>query len=87
MNKDTTSAILSSKNIAKKFKSIPKASTKPAPHVIKKPGSKTELVDKVPKFTTVPHEYQNQCRNKSVGEIMDLKLCCKGYGEPIKRCV
>ena len=69
--------------IAKKFESIPKAP--PKPHVVKMLGSKTELVDKVPKFTAVPNEYHNLCRNKSVGEIIDLKLCGKGYSTLPKR--
>jgi hypothetical protein len=85
MSKDTTSAILSSKSIAKKFKGIPTTSTKPAPHGRNKHGSTTDLVDNVPKFTTVPNEYQNVCRNISVNEIMDLKLCGKGYGKSLIR--
>jgi hypothetical protein len=85
MNKDTTSAILSSKSITKKFKSIPKA--QPKSHVIKMPGSKTELVDKVPKFTSVPNEYHNLCRNKSVGEIINLKLSGRGYSTLPERYV
>lgn len=82
LSKDTASAILSSKNIAEKFKGIPvKCPTKKTQHVIKKQSSKTKLVGKVPKFKTVPDEYHNLCRNKSVDEIMGLKLCENGNEE------
>ena len=81
LSKDTTSAILSSKTIAEKFKGIPSCPMKKAQHVIKKPSSKTKLVDKVPKFKTVPDKYHNLCRKKSVNEIMGLQLCENGNEE------
>ena len=81
LNKDTTSAILSSKNIAEQFTNIHKKSTRSLQQNLKKPRTKSALIDKVPKFTTVPSEYHELCRNKSVNEIMDFSLHGKGYGE------
>lgn len=45
--------------------------------------SKAEFVDGVPKFKSVPDEYQNLCRNKSVDEIVGFKPCWEAKGRDL----
>ena len=88
MNKDTSSAILSSQVIAKKVQSKSKVHTNlTSLSQLKKKTKPKHSVDNVPRFTSIPRKFQDLCRNKSVDEILTSKFSVKDSIEFKKRYV
>ena len=81
-NRDTTAAILNSRIVAKRVINATKGN---ANLEMKKKTKPKHHVDNVPRFSPIPNEFQELCRNKSVVEVTSAKLSRKDLNEFHKR--
>lgn len=86
-NRDTTAAIINSRIVAKRVINATKGNGNLGSVVsqMKKKTKPKNHVDNVPRFSSIPNEFQELCRNKSVVEVTSAKLSRIDFNEFHKR--